>query len=95
MIFSSSSKANFFCIFLTVVQYFAVHFFSIASHKLIHEFIDKIIVYAPRYLDGKRVQLMDIHYNGVCILRERSPEVMEEVFQEHLAERERSKAKTA
>lgn len=63
--------------------------------ELIHEFIDRIIVYAPRYLDGKRVQLMDIYYNGVGILRELSPEEMEEAFQEHLAERERSKAKTA
>ena len=63
--------------------------------ELIHEFIDRIIVYAPRYPDGKRVQLMDICYNGVGILRELSPEEMEEAFQEHLAERERSKAKTA
>ena len=52
--------------------------------ELIHEFIDRIIVYAPRYLDGKRVQLMDIYYNGVGILRELSPEEMEEAFQEHL-----------
>ena len=63
--------------------------------ELIHEFIDRIIVYAPRYLDGKRVQLMDIYYNGVGILRELSPEEMEEAFQEHLEERERSKTKTA
>ena len=63
--------------------------------ELIHEFIDKIIVYAPRYLDGKRVQLMDIYYNDVGILRELSPEEMENAFQKHLAERERSKAKTA
>ena len=63
--------------------------------ELIHEFIDRIIVYAPRYLDGKRVQLMDIYYNGVGILRELSPEEMEEAFQEHLEEREHSNAKTA
>lgn len=63
--------------------------------ELIHEFIDKIIVYAPRYLDGKRVQLMDIYYNGVGILRELSPEEMEEAFQEHMAQKERSKTKTA
>ena len=54
--------------------------------------IDKIIVYAPRYLDGKRVQLMDIYYNGVGILRELTPEEMEEAFQKHIAER---KEKTA
>lgn len=63
--------------------------------ELIHEFIDRIIVYASRYLDGKRVQLMDIYYNGVGILRELSPEEMENAFQEHLEERERTKAKTA
>ena len=60
--------------------------------ELIHEFIDRIIVYAPRYLDGKRVQLMDIYYNGVGILRELTPEEMEEAFQKHMAER---KVKTA
>ncbi|MBO5020315.1 MAG: DUF4368 domain-containing protein [Clostridia bacterium] len=54
--------------------------------------IDKIIVYAPRYLDGKRVQLMDIYYNGVGILRELTPEEIEEAFQKHIAER---KEKTA
>ena len=63
--------------------------------ELIHEFIDRIIVNAPRYFDGKRVQLMDIYYNGVGILKELSPEEMEEAFQEHLEERERNKAKTA
>ena len=63
--------------------------------ELIHEFIDRIIVYAPRYFDGKRVQLMDIYYNGVGILKELSPEEMEEAFQEHLEEREHSNAKSA
>ena len=60
--------------------------------ELVHEFIDKIVVHAPRYLDGKRVQLIDIYYNGVGILRELTPEDMEEAFQNHMAER---KAKTA
>ena len=60
--------------------------------ELVHEFIDRIVVHAPRYLDGKRVQLIDIYYNGVGILRELTPEEMEEAFQNHMAER---KAKTA
>ena len=60
--------------------------------ELVHEFIDKIVVHAPRYLDGKRVQLIDIYYNGVGILRELTPEEMEEAFQKHMAER---KVKTA
>lgn len=63
--------------------------------ELIHEFIDRIIVYVPRYLDGKRVQLMDIYYNSVGAPRKLNPGEMEEAFQEHLAERERSKTKTA
>ena len=44
--------------------------------ELIHEFVDKIVVYAPRYLDGKRVQLLDIYYSGVGILHELTPEEM-------------------
>jgi len=42
--------------------------------------------------NGKRVRLIDIYYNGVGILRELTPEEMEEAFQNHMAER---KAKTA
>ena len=61
--------------------------------ELVHEFVDKIVVYAPRYLDGKRVQLLDIYYSGVGILHELTPEEMEEAFQQHLTER--SKEKTA
>ena len=60
--------------------------------ELVHEFIDKIVLYAPRYLDGKLVQIMDIYYNGVGILRELTPEEMEEAFQKHIAEH---KEKTA
>ena len=59
--------------------------------ELIHEFMDKIVVYAPRYLDGKRVQLLDIYYSGVGILHELTPEEMEEAFQQHLTERNKEK----
>ena len=59
--------------------------------ELIHEFVDKIVVYAPRYLDGKRVQLLDIYYSGVGILHELTPEEMEEAFQQHLAQRNKEK----
>ncbi len=60
--------------------------------ELVHEFINKIVVHAPRYLDGKRVQLIDIYYNGVGILQELTPDEMEEAFQKHLA---KQKEKTA
>ena len=47
--------------------------------------------YAPRYLDGKRVQLLDIYYSGVGILHELTPEEMEEAFQHHLTKRNKEK----
>ena len=59
--------------------------------ELVHEFVDKIVVYAPKYLDGKRVQLLDIYYSGVGILHELTPEEMEEAFQHHLAQRNKEK----
>ena len=43
------------------------------------------------YLDGKRVQLLDIYYSGVGILHELTPEEMEEAFQQHLTERNKEK----
>ena len=59
--------------------------------ELIHKFVDRIVVYAPRYLDSKRVQLLDIYYSGVGILHELTPEEMEEAFQRHLAQRNKEK----
>ena len=64
---------------------------KVLTLELIHEFVDKIVVYAPRYLDGKRVQLLDIYYSGVGILHELTPEEMEEAFQHHLTERNKEK----
>ncbi len=64
---------------------------KVLTPELIHEFVDRIVVYAPRYLDGKRVQLLDIYYSGVGILHELTPEEMEEAFQHHLAERNKEK----
>ena len=59
--------------------------------EVIHEFIDRILVYAPKYLDGKRYQVVNIHYSGVGIIRELSPEEMEEAFQKRLAEQSQDK----
>ena len=49
------------------------------------------LVDAPRYLDSKRVQLLDIYYSSVGILHELTPEEMEEAFQQHLAQRNKEK----
>ena len=58
--------------------------------ELIHEFVEKIVVYAPKYLGGRRVQYVDIYYSGVGILNELTPEEMEESFQKSIAERKKT-----
>lgn len=63
--------------------------------ELVHEFIEKIIVSAPEYKDGKRYQEVAIHYNGVGIIREPIAEEMEEYIQEHIKDKPFLKAKTA
>lgn len=63
--------------------------------ELVHEFIEKIVVSAPEYKDGKRYQEVEIHYNGVGIIREPTAEEMEEYFQEHISKKPFLKAKTA
>lgn len=68
---------------------------EILTPELVHEFIEKIVVSAPEYKDGKRYQEVEIHYNGVGIVREPTPEEMEEYFQEHIKNKPFLKAKTA
>ncbi|MBO4327491.1 MAG: DUF4368 domain-containing protein, partial [Clostridia bacterium] len=53
-----------------------------------------IVVFQPRYVDGQRVQLIDIYFNGVGIVEEMTPEQMEEAFQTRL-KAEETKSKTA
>lgn len=60
--------------------------------EILHEFIEKIVVSKPYKIDGKRHQDLNIYYNGVGIIKEPSPEQMEEYFQEHILN---SKQKTA
>ena len=58
--------------------------------ELIHEFVEKIVVYAPKYLDGRRIQIVNIYYSGVGILDELTPEEMEESFQKSIAARKKT-----
>ncbi len=60
--------------------------FTELTPELLHEYIEKIEVHAPRYVDGKRVQLLDIYFNGVGIVQEMTPEEMEAAFQKRLKE---------
>ena len=59
--------------------------------ELLHEFVEKIVVYPPIQVDGKRTQMIDIYFNGVGIVEEMTPEQMEDAFQERLKE-QRSEA---
>ena len=52
--------------------------------EIVHEFIERIVVSKPEYIDGQRYQSLDIYYNSVGIVREPMPEEMEELFQEHM-----------
>lgn len=59
--------------------------------ELVHEFIDKIVVSAAHYLDGKRYQIIDIYYNGVGIIKPLRPEDLEADYQRHMAEKQQKK----
>ena len=60
--------------------------------ELVNEFIDKIVVSAPRYLDVKRYQLIDIHYKGVGIINIQTPEEFEKGFQAKMKQRRQKSA---
>jgi predicted DNA-binding protein (UPF0251 family) len=55
----------------------------------------KVVIHKPEKVDGKRFQQVDIYYNGVGIIREPSPEEMEEYFQGHLKHKAAKATKTA
>lgn len=62
--------------------------------ELVNELIDRIEVLAPKYMDGKRYQMIDIYYKGVGIINILSPEDFERSFQKSMAKRKQNK-KTA
>ena len=62
--------------------------------ELVNELIERIEVHAPRYLDGKRYQMIDIYYKCVGIINILSPEDFEKSFQKNMAKRRQNK-KTA
>lgn len=65
-----------------------------ATDLLVNELIDRIEVHAPRYMDGKRYQMIDIYYKGVGIIKTLSPEDFEKSFQKNMAKRKQQR-KTA
>ena len=60
--------------------------------ELVNEFIEKIVVSSPHYLDGKRYQLIDIQYKGVGIINIQTPEEFEKGFQAKMKQRRQKSA---
>ena len=60
--------------------------------ELVNEFIEKIVVSSPHYLDGKRYQLIDVHYKGVGIINIQTPEEFEKGFQAKMKQRRQKSA---
>ena len=60
--------------------------------EIVHEFIEKIVVSKPTYIDGVRNQSIDIYYKGVGIIKFFSAEEMEALYQKHINSK-RSKEK--
>ena len=60
--------------------------------EIVHEFIDKIVVSKPDKLNGKRHQRVDVHYNTIGLWCAPSPEEMEKLYREHLADQRKRTA---
>ena len=81
-----------FKVFLEIFFHFFGSGFSDNSNTVVVDFYTlvsfPIFVFGfADYKDGIRYQSVEIYYNGVGIIREPSPEEMEEYFQEHLKTR--------
>lgn len=59
--------------------------------ELVNELIERIEVHAPKYLDGKRYQMIDIFYKGVGIINVLNPDDFEKSFQKKMEKRRQQK----
>ena len=64
---------------------------KVLTPELIHEFMEKIVVYAPKYLDGQAYPDCGHSLQRRQVLDELTPEEMEESFQKSIAERKKQK----
>ncbi len=48
--------------------------------ELVHEFIEKIVVYQPDKVDGKRRQRVDVYYNTIGLWSAPEPEALEQQY---------------
>lgn len=59
--------------------------------ELVHEFIEKIVVYAPTKMNGERYQQVDIYYNGIGVIKQPTAEEWEYQFQtKYLKQKEKT-----
>lgn len=63
--------------------------------ELVHEFIEKIVVYQPEKLDGKRRQRVDIYYNTIGLWVVPEPEELGRQYMHHYEAMMEKQKKTA
>ena len=63
--------------------------------EIVHEFIDKIVVFKPDKLSGKRHQRVDIHYNTIGTWVAPDPETLEREYLAYYNSMRKRKKKTA
>jgi len=63
--------------------------------EIVHEFIDKIVVFKSEKVDGKRYQRVDIHYNTIGLWTAPEPETLEREYLAYYNSMQKRKKKTA
>lgn len=63
--------------------------------ELVHEFIEKIVVYQPEKVDRKRHQRVDIYYNAIGLWSAPEPEVLERQYLRHYEKMKERQQRTA
>lgn len=66
------------CIFIKKVK--AMSKPTELTAELVNDFIEKIVVSKPVYIEGKRHQTIDIYYNGVGMIEELTPDEFAKKF---------------
>ena len=63
--------------------------------EIVHEFIDKIVVFKSEKVDGKRYQRVDIHYNTIGLWIASEPETLEREYLAYHNSMQKRRKKTA
>ena len=63
--------------------------------EIVHEFIEKIVVFKPEKIGGKRHQRVDIYYNTIGLWVAPEPETLEQEYMACYQSMQKHKKKTA